>query len=67
MNNVSARARVRILVEVPASVWGGDCKLEQLYTQAAESALQTLSNALKNSQITIIDTPRVIGVITQEQ
>lgn len=48
MKPIKAKARVQITVEIDAGAgWGGECDLEQVYKQAKESALQTLSVALK--------------------
>jgi len=47
MSKETARARVQVTLEidVPDS-WGHDCKVEQIYDQAAESALGMLRQGL---------------------
>lgn len=65
---LTAHARVQILVEVREAAWGGDCSIEQLYSQAAEGGVQKLAAVLReklNGQFVIIGEPKVIGVITE--
>lgn len=68
--NIEARARVQIVVEVDASMWGEDCSIGQLYKQAAESGICALNAALKpgeHGRIRLIGEPKVIGVITEKK
>lgn len=69
MKPIKAKARVQLVVEIePEDRWGGDCAIDQLYKQAAESALQILSAALKpgeHGKITLAGEPKVIGIITE--
>lgn len=66
MKMIEGKAKVRVVLEVDADRWGGDCQLDQLYKQAAESALATLRNALKQVHgVRIFGEPEVIGIITE--
>jgi len=70
MRNITAKARVQIIVEVDAGApWGDDCSVGQMYKQAAESGCNKLLAALKPGMhgiVTIIGEPKVIGVITEK-
>lgn len=66
---VQASARVQVTIEVEASLWGGDCSIDQLYKQAGESAIGAIRNACQksNQRFTLIGEPKVIGVITEQK
>lgn len=68
---ITASARVQVTVEIDAGQpWGGNCSVDQVYSQAKESALQRLTQALKPGEhgiIRIVGEPRVLGVFTEPQ
>lgn len=65
---LKAVARVQVTVELDAGIWGEDCSIDQLYRQAAASAVGDIAKACKdsNQKFRLIGT-RVLGVITEEQ
>lgn len=69
---VMARARVRILLEVDASSWGSDCQLDQVFAQAADSAVGQVRRALSVRGapcpgIRIIGNPVVEAILTLKE
>lgn len=68
--NASAVVEIKLRVTL-GSAWGQDCKLDQVFDQAAREAVNKIRCALSDStvarQITIIDNPKVKTVITEEQ
>lgn len=69
MSDITAKARVQIVVEVDAGApWAEDCSIGQLYKQAAESARRNLINSFKAGEhgILIVGEPKIIGIITEK-
>lgn len=63
---VEAHARVSLTVEVIAGTWGEDCKLDQLYAQAAREAAQKVQNLLKG-EARVIGEPKVVAIIAERE
>ena len=63
-----ATARVTLTVEVDIkSTWGDDCKLDQIYKQAAEEAVNNLQRHIYRSKapdIVIVGQPKVTTILT---
>jgi hypothetical protein len=57
-------ARIRVLVEVQAGTWGGDCPLDQVYRQASREALEKVSRLL-GSEGRVLEAS-VTAVMTEE-
>ena len=68
-----ATARVTLTVEVDIkSTWGDDCKLDQIYKQAAEEAVNSLTQHIYRSggfggRIKVVGEPNVMCVLTTQK
>jgi hypothetical protein len=68
-----ATARVTLTVEVDIkSTWGDDCKLDQIYKQAAEEAVSSLTQHIYRAggfggRIKVVGEPNVMCVITTQK
>ena len=66
---ITAKAKVQLTVEVPTGdLWGGECAVDQVYTQAAASAKAKLRAVLSrpgSGDIEIVGEPKIIGIITE--
>ncbi|CAM4170975.1 hypothetical protein CR156_17265 [Stenotrophomonas lactitubi] len=60
----STSALVQVTVEVHAGSWGEGCQLDQVYRQAAESALGKLHGALDKLGIRIVGVASVKAITT---
>lgn len=59
----TTRATVQVTLEIPAHcTWGGDSNLEQVYEQATKSAINTLNNELKRTDIKIVGVPKITAI-----
>jgi hypothetical protein len=67
MSKIQARARVQVMLEVEASLWGDDCTVGQVHKQAADDALATVRKIIEanKSKAVIVGTPKVTGVLTE--
>ena len=68
-DKIKTMARVRVLLEVSLSdTWGGDCRLDQVYKQAGNTARNIVSQAITNSMkdIRIIGEPEATAIIVKE-
>ena len=62
-----AGATVTLTVEISnVGAWGSDCQLEQVYKQAAESAIGMLRTAMRDRDFRIVGTPQVRTVIVDQ-
>lgn len=68
MKDMRARAKVTVQVEVYSdSVWGKDCKIEQVYKQACDDVMFTLNKALgKDPKVRICNNPKIDVIILEE-
>jgi hypothetical protein len=70
-SKVRASASVQVTVEVKAdSVWGGDCKLDQVHQQARddiEGQLRRVQDALREGNIRVTSIGPVKKIITREE
>lgn len=72
-NKTRAVARVQVLVDISLDAeWGDDCKVDQIYKQAAEEALGVLRNAKRGVTnlplpLTIVGEPKVIMVLAERK
>ena len=65
--SAKCRARVQVTLDVDAgSVWGGDCPLEQVYSQARKDAERTLTTALAKMDVRVIGPMKITAVLAQE-
>lgn len=67
---IRGMARVQIIIEIPCSVWGGDCSIQQLHDQAASEARGRVIKAISEMGVLgmkIIGDPKVVGVLTEEE
>ncbi len=64
---VCVHATVRVVIELKASAWGGDCALAQVYKQARENAINQLNSAFHDSphRVKLLET-EVTAVIVKE-
>ncbi|MFL4510802.1 hypothetical protein ACJ6WJ_02540 [Stenotrophomonas maltophilia] len=60
----STSALVQVTVEVHAGSWGEGCNLDQVYRQAAESALGELRSALNKRGIRIVGVASIKAITT---
>jgi len=67
MENVKAKARVQVMVEIEVGVWSGTSAIKQLYKQAAQSGREQLLRTLDRTGFHIIGEPKVMSVITEER
>lgn len=66
MKKVRAVARIQLVVEVEAGVWGGDCPISQVYDQAAREAKEKIENGrIKPYEAKVVAEPRVITVMAE--
>lgn len=49
-SGVTVNATVRIAIEIDNGVWGGDCPLSQVYSQAKEEAINQVQNLFNNAK-----------------
>jgi len=61
--DISATARVRLVIEVPTSCWGIDCTVEQIMDQASREATIAVQNMIAKAGGRIIGEPEVIATI----
>jgi hypothetical protein len=70
-SKVRASASVQVTVEVKAdSVWGGDCKLDQVHKQARddiEGQLRRVQDALREGNMRVTSIGPVKTIITREE
>lgn len=57
-------AKVQVTLEVPVGSWGPECKLNQVYQQAAESAIEQLSRLTEKDGIRIVGVTKIQAVST---
>ncbi|QGM04890.1 hypothetical protein [Stenotrophomonas maltophilia] len=60
----STSALVQVTVEVRAGSWGEGCQLDQVYRQAAASALNELHGALDKRGIRIVGVASIKAITT---
>ncbi len=66
---ITAGARVTVTVEVSrCGGWGPDCKIDQVYKQAAESAIDYITNRVdRDHRLKIIGEPKVSMIISEAE
>ncbi len=66
--SVKATATVTLTIEVKADgVWADNTSMEQIHSQARESAIRILNKCVKEEdkpKIKVIGTPKIISVMT---
>lgn len=70
---VQASAIVTLKLEITvADTWGADCALDQIYRQAAESAINVIQRAMprgynqyNTGQVRLLDKPEVVTVLVR--
>jgi hypothetical protein len=65
-----ANARVTVTLELDGGgPWGSDCKMDQVYKQAADHAVGTLRRMMQETKVRalIIGEPVVVAVLTEEK
>ncbi|TIE21032.1 hypothetical protein DI041_03835 [Stenotrophomonas maltophilia] len=60
----STSALVQVTVEVRAGSWGEGCQLDQVYRQAAASALGKLSRVLEKEGVRIVGVASIKAITT---
>lgn len=68
--SVRAIAKVHVVVEIDAGAWGDGCTLAQVHAQAAKEAsnrIHEAREALKRSDMRIVEIRPVMTVVTQEE
>lgn len=69
-DQITARARVQVTIEVEESAWGPECSIGQLHKQASEGAIakvrKIIADANANSRAIIVGEPKVVGMLTTE-
>lgn len=69
-SKVSARATVQIVVQVKStSTWGDDCTAGQIHSEAGRECKALIESTLLKAGIrcTIVDEPKVTGVLTERE
>jgi hypothetical protein len=62
-----AGATVTVTVEISnLGAWGSDCQLDQVYKQAAESAIGKLRTGMREQDFRIVGNPQVRAVIVDQ-
>jgi hypothetical protein len=62
MSTVTSHSRIQVTVEIDGSSYGHDWKLSDLVKQSSEEAITHLCNKLKDTNLRIIGTPKVLCV-----
>lgn len=68
---VSATARVSLTIEISVGdSWGEDCKMDQVYRQAADSAIGRLQRIVSDAKVVhggirVIGEPKVTAILTE--
>lgn len=64
-SDIQATARVRVVVEVATSVWGGECPASQIFQQAAREGVVHVRSVVERpgTGMRIVGEPEVIAVI----
>jgi hypothetical protein len=69
-DEIFAKAVVNVEVEVSLTdTWGSDCKLNQVYRQAANSAIKMLFDRIdvKPGCLRVIGTPKVTSILARRK
>jgi hypothetical protein len=65
----AAVARVRVVVEVPASSWGSDCSVQQVFDQASREASARIAKLIQEHLpgARVIGEPEVTAVMARRE